>query len=326
MKISVIIPFYNEEKQIPDTLEALLPVLNSLKYDYELILIDDGSSDTTWQKINEASTYSRPGSMENYNGVIRSFGFSRNFGKEAAMSAGLNKSSGDAVIMMDGDLQHPPELIPEMISIWEKGNVEVVEGFKKNRKNDSIAQRINAFLFYKIFAKFSGYDLMDASDFKLMDKKVVNEWRRLGEHDTFFRALSVWLGFRREKIYFEVPPRKKGSGKWPILRLAKLSINAITSFSELPLYLTSISGIAFLIVAFILGIQTFAKWLTGTAATGFSTVILLQLAIGGLILISLGLIGIYIARIFTEVKGRPRYIIANRSENEIIKKSKDSAI
>ncbi len=317
MKISVVIPFYNEEKQIPDTLEVLLPVLNSLKYDYELILIDDGSSDETWQKINEASNYSRPGSPENYCGEIRAFGFSRNFGKESAMSAGLNKSLGDAVIMMDGDLQHPPELIPEMISIWEKGNVDVVEGFKTNRKNDSIAQRLNAFLFYKIFAKSSGYDLMNASDFKLLDKKVVNEWRRLGEHDTFFRALSVWLGFRREKIYFEVPPRKKGSGKWPALRLAKLSINAITSFSELPLYLTSISGMVFLFVSLILGIQTFVRWLTGTAATGFTTVILLQLAIGGLILLSLGLIGIYIARIFTEVKGRPRYIIANRSEKEI---------
>jgi len=316
MKISVVIPFYNEEKQIPDTLEELLPVLNSLEYDYELILIDDGSSDGTWQRIYESSRYSRPYSNNNLKGEIRAFGFSRNFGKEAAMSAGLNKSTGDAVIMMDGDLQHPPEMIPEMISIWEKGNVDVVEGVKANRKNDSFAQRINAFLFYKIFAKASGYDLMNASDYKLLDKKVVNEWRRLGEHDTFFRALSVWLGFRREKIFFEVPPRKKGSGKWPALRLAKLSVNAITSFSELPLYLTSITGVIFLFVAFILGIQTFARWIAGTAAMGFTTVILLQLAIGGLTLISLGLIGIYIARIFTEVKGRPRYIIANRSENE----------
>ena len=320
MKISVVIPFYNEEKQIPDTLEILLPILNSLEYDYELILIDDGSSDGTWQKINEASGFSRPVSPRNFKGEIKAFGFSRNFGKEAAMSAGLNKSSGDAVIMMDGDLQHPPGLIPEMISIWGNGNIDVVEGVKSNRKSDSFAQRINAFIFYKIFAKASGYDLMNASDFKLLDKKVVNEWRRLGEHDTFFRALSVWLGFRREKFYFEVPPRKKGTGKWPVLRLAKLSVNAITSFSELPLYLTSTTGIVFLFLALILGIQTLVKWITGTAATGFTTVILLQLAIGGLILISLGLIGIYIARIFTEVKGRPRYIIAKRSEKEITDK------
>lgn len=315
MKISVVIPFFNEENQIPDTLETVLQVLNSLKYDYELILIDDGSKDSTWKIIKDASGYQRPENDENLKGKIKAFGFSRNFGKEAAMSAGLNKSSGDAVIMMDGDLQHPPSLIPSMISIWEEGNADVVEAVKANRKSDSYAQRLNAFLFYKIFAKVSGYDLMNASDFKLLDKKVVCEWKRLGEHDTFFRALSVWLGFKREKVYFEVPPRKKGSGKWPVLRLAKLSVNAITSFSELPLYITSITGFVFLFIALILGLQTLIRWFTGSAAIGFTTVILLQLIIGGLILISLGLIGIYIARIFTEVKGRPRYIIANRSEN-----------
>jgi len=310
LKISVVIPFYNEENQIPETINGLLPILNSLEYDYELILVDDGSTDNTWSMLEKASKYKRPDSENGFSGIIKAICFSRNFGKEAAISAGLHESCGEAVITMDGDLQHPPKYIPIMINMWKSGHADVVEGVKQNRKNDSYAQRINAFIFYKIFAKASGYNLMNASDFKLLDKQVVDQWKRLGEHDTFFRALSVWLGYRRQTFEFDVPPRKKGSGKWPLIRLAKLSINAITSFSALPLYFITVMGCFSLFVSIVLGLQTIIKWFSGTSATGFTTVILLELSIGGLIMISLGLIGIYIARIFTEVKGRPSYIIS----------------
>jgi dolichol-phosphate mannosyltransferase len=202
-----------------------------------------------------------------------------------------------------------------MIAIWQNGNADVVEGVKSSRGKESFSTKLNALLFYKIFSKASGYELKNASDFKLLDKQVVDEWKKLGEHDTFFRALSAWLGFRRKTFEFDVPPRKTGESKWSVIHLAKLSINAITSFSALPLYMITLMGFASLFFSFIIGIQTIVKWAMGTAATGFTTVILLLLLIGGLIMISLGLIGIYIARIYTEVKGRPRYIISRHTKS-----------
>lgn len=315
MKISLIIPFYNEEKQIPETVGTVIPILNSLEYDYEMILVDDGSKDRTYNMLERACEYSRPQNTGGYKGQIISLGFSRNFGKEAAICAGLNESSGDAVILMDGDLQHPPEYIPQMMAIWQNGDADVVEGVKSSRGKESFSTKLNALLFYKIFSKASGYELKNASDFKLLDKQVVDEWKKLGEHDTFFRALSAWLGFRRKTFEFDVPPRKTGESKWSVIHLAKLSINAITSFSALPLYMITLMGFASLFFSFIIGIQTIVKWAMGTAATGFTTVILLLLLIGGLIMISLGLIGIYIARIYTEVKGRPRYIISRHTKS-----------
>jgi len=310
LKLSLIIPFFNEEKQIPITISTVFPIMDSLDCDYEILLIDDGSDDRTWNLLEQAAFYSRPANPRGLEGAVSAIRFSRNFGKEAAICAGLHYASGDAVILMDGDLQHPPEKIPMMVDYWKNGDVDIVEGVKSKRGKESFTQKMNAFLFYKIFSKASGYDLQNASDFKLLDRKVVREWKRLGESETFFRALSVWLGFHRITFEFEVPKRSFGKSKWSVLKLAKLSMNAITSFSTLPLHLITLLGIASLFLSVLLGIQTLVRWASGTAADGFTTVILLQLFIGGLTIISLGLIGIYIARIFTEVKARPRYIVS----------------
>ncbi|MDD2533488.1 MAG: glycosyltransferase family 2 protein [Eubacteriales bacterium] len=306
MKISLLIPFYNEEKQIPITLDTVVPILASTGYDFELILVDDGSRDATWSVIGEASR------LDNR---IHGIHFSRNFGKESAICAALDASVGDAVILMDGDLQHPPQHIPEMIRLWEAG-FEVVEGVKMTRGKESLMSRLNAHVFYGLFHWFSGYDLRNASDFKLLDRRVVAKWRRLREHDTFFRGLSAWLGFKRTTFAFEVAARQTGGSRWSIFKLAGLSINAITSFSMMPLQFISIIGSLMLIGSVILAIQTLFNWFAGTAAGGFTTVILLQLLIGGSIMLSLGLIGIYIARIFTEVKGRPRYIIGSTTDEK----------
>lgn len=300
MKISLLIPFYNEENQIPITLAAVYPIMDSLNLDYELILVDDGSRDRTWPVIEAAGQK---------DSRIIGLHFSRNFGKEAAICAALDQSTGDAVILMDGDLQHPPQHIPEMVRLWQEG-FEVVEGVKTTRGKESISSRLNAHVFYGLFRRFSGYDLRNASDFKLLDRCVVDQWRRLGEHDTFFRGLSAWLGFKRTTFSFEVAARQTGGSKWSVVRLAGLSINAITGFSALPLQFITGLGLLLLLLCMVLGIQTLVNWLIGHAASGFTTVILLLLLIGGSIMISLGLIGIYIARIFTEVKGRPRYIIS----------------
>ncbi|HBP38243.1 MAG TPA: glycosyltransferase [Clostridiales bacterium] len=301
MKLSLLIPFYNEEKQIPITLSTVTPILESTGLDFELVLVDDGSRDRTWPVIQEASCRDPR---------IVGLHFSRNFGKEAAICAALDQAAGDAVILMDGDLQHPPRHIPEMVRLWREEGYDIVEGVKSTRGRESLASRLNAKVFYGLFRRFSGYDLRNASDFKLLDRRVVEQWRRLGEHDTFFRGLSAWLGFRRTTFSFEVAVRTTGGSRWSILKLASLSINAITGFSALPLQFITGLGLVLLVVFLGLGIQTMINWSSGHAADGFTTVILLLLLIGSSIMISLGLIGIYIARIFTEVKSRPRYIIA----------------
>ena len=305
MLVSLLIPFYNEEKQIPITLSVLIPILQNLPVDYELIMVDDGSRDQTWKLIEQASQD---------NPKIVGLRFSRNFGKEAAICAGIDRAAGDAVILMDGDLQHPPELIPGMVDDWLTGSWDVIEGVKSARGRESMLSRLNAKIFYGLFLRFSGNDLRNASDFKLMDRRVVDQWRQLGEHDTFFRGLSAWLGFRRKTFSFEVAARQAGFSKWSILKLTRLSINAITSFSTAPLQFITLIGIILLTSSVIIAGQTLFNWFSGHAASGFTTVILLQLLIGGSIMISLGLIGIYIARIFTEVKGRPRYIIAGHTQ------------
>ena len=301
MKLSLLIPFYNEEQQIPITLEAVLPIMESIGMDFELILVDDGSRDQSWQIITAAGKQDPR---------IIGLHFSRNFGKEAAICAALDQASGDAVILMDGDLQHPPQHIPEMVRLWQEG-FDIVEGVKLTRGKESMASRFNARIFYGLFRRFSGYDLRNASDFKLLDRHVVEQWRRLGEHDTFFRGLSAWLGYKRTTFPFEVAARQAGGSKWSLIRLANLSINAITGFSAVPLHLITILGMILLFFFLIMGTQTLITWFSGGAASGFTTVILLELLIGGSIMLSLGLIGIYIAQIFTEVKGRPRYIISD---------------
>ena len=306
MKVSLLIPFYNEEKQIPLTLKTVTPILDKTGLDYELIMVDDGSKDKTWDVI-EAACRRDP--------RLTGLRFSRNFGKEAAICAALDRADSDAVILMDGDLQHPPQHIPEMIRLWLDGN-DIVEGIKSTRGKESLASRLNAKVFYGLFHRFSGYDLRNASDFKLLDRKVVDEWRRLGEHDTFFRGLSAWLGFKRASFSFEVAARQTGGSKWSVVKPANLSLNALTGFSALPLQFITVIGLIMLTGSIILAVQTLINWFSGHAGTGFTTVILLQLLVGGSIMLSLGLIGIYIARIFTEVKGRPRYIIASDTQSE----------
>ncbi|NLC85303.1 MAG: glycosyltransferase family 2 protein [Ruminococcaceae bacterium] len=299
--LSVLIPFYNEEQQIPITLRTVVPIIESVDPEFELVLVDDGSSDRTYEIINEAAVKDPR---------IVGLRFSRNFGKEAAIRAALDYASGDAVLLMDGDLQHPPEKIPEMVRLWRDEHYDVVEGVKTYRGKESFMSRLNAKIFYGLFWKTCGYDLRNASDFKLLDRRVVNEWRRLGERDTFFRGLSAWLGFRRTKFEFEVAERSAGGSKWSVFRLIQLSINAITGFSTMPLQLITYLGLLLLVGSVILAIKTLIVWFAGEAAGGITTVILLQLLIGGSIMLSLGLIGLYIARIFEEVKGRPSYIIS----------------
>lgn len=312
MKISIVIPFYNEEKQIPLTLREVTRVVNSLPYDYELILVNDGSKDRTAQVLNRAARH-----YPN----LKAIHFSRNFGKEAATCAGLDQVTGDCAILMDGDLQHPPSYIPEMVRLWAEEGYEVVDCVKKERQNERRFSRWAANTFYKLFRWLTDYDLKNASDFKLLDRKVVDAWRSLNEKATFFRGLSAWLGFRRTELEFVVADRTVGESKWRLSSLIRLSSNAVTAFSSKPLQIVTILGLIFIVASFVLIIQTLVVFISGRAADGFTTVILLLLLIGGAIMVSLGLIGSYIARIYNEVKDRPRYIVSkivesNQQEDE----------
>jgi glycosyltransferase involved in cell wall biosynthesis len=237
---------------------------------------------------------------------------SRNFGKEAALAAGLERAAGEAIVVMDGDLQHPPCLIREMLRHWRDG-AEVVEGVKEDRGRESLISRFQAELFYGLFTKLTGFDLRGASDFKLLDRRVLGAWRQMGEHNLFFRGMTAWLGFRRVTVPFTVNARIDGTSQWSTLALTRLAINAVTSFTSAPLYMLNTAGIVFLVFAMVLGLHTLTLKISGRAVDGFSTVILLLLIMGSAIMLGLGVIGVYLARIYEEAKNRPRFVVAEHS-------------
>lgn len=297
--LSIIIPAYNEKQNIERTAKTLIGILEGANIPFELVFISDGSVDGTYEEISRLSKQDKR---------VQGAEFSRNFGKEAAIFAGLEIALGDACIVMDCDLQHPPEVIPEMYGLWQEG-FEVVEGIKKSRGKEGIFHKMFAGMFYGIMSKMMRMDMNSSSDFKLLDRKVVNVLLSLGERNTFFRALSFWAGFRSAKVEYEVQERAFGSSKWSFWSLIKYAVSNMTSFSTVPLQMVTVIGVISILFSVILAIQTLAKYLMGTAVEGFTTVILLILIIGGFIMISLGVIGHYLARIYEEVKGRPRYII-----------------
>lgn len=306
--LSIVIPVFNEENQILKTIDAVCKNVSFVTEDYQLIVVDDGSKDGTWKVLKEYA---------NLNPKLKIIRFSRNFGKEAAIMAGLSRAESKACIIMDADLQHPPELIPEMVNLWKQG-YEVVEAVKEDRGPESSLSRFSASMFYKIMHRLSGFNLENASDFKLLDIKAVKALLQMPERETFFRGMSAWVGYTRKEIYFKVPQRESGKSRWSPLKLVRLAITALTSFSSLPLQFVTFIGILFLLGSVILGIQTLIMKLKGLAIGGFTTVILLLLIVGSCLMISLGMIGMYIARIYNEVKARPRYIVSeeyNKAEN-----------
>lgn len=300
-EVSLVIPMYRESAQVSATVTAIQAQLAGACSEYEIILVDDGSADDTWSYVVKEAQSSP---------FVRGIRLSRNFGKEHAVAAGLEASRGRAVIVMDGDLQHPPTLLPEMIAAWREGKGQIVEGVKSDRGREPLLYRMFAASFYGILKKLSGFDLRGASDYKLLDRKVVDAWLRLRERNLFFRGMTAWLGYPRHQIAFKVEPRVGGKSRWSVFALVRLAFTAVTGFSSVLLHLVTFFGIVFLIFAMILGAYTLSYWATGRAVTGFTTVILLLLIIGSLLMVSLGVIGLYLARIYDEVKARPRYLVS----------------
>ncbi len=303
--LTVLLPCYNEQAQLSTTFSKLTAILGDQVEQgrisaYEILLVDDGSSDLSWQLISKASEI---------DSHIRGLRLSRNFGKEIAWVAGLRNLKTNVVVLMDCDLQHPPECIAEMIDGWYEG-YDIVEGVKSDRGKESFFSKLNANTFYGLFKHYTGFQLKDASDFKLLDQSVYEKWSLLDEKAPFFRGQSAWLGFKRKTFTFEVQEREFGTSRWSVWNLLRLSLDAITGFSAKPLFASAFIGLFFLLLFFVIAIQTLIKFFSGTAVTGFTTVIMLELLIGGLITLSLGLVGIYIARIFDEVKKRPLFVIS----------------
>lgn len=300
--LSVVLPAYNEEKMIKKAAQTIGGILQKEEIEYEIVFVDDGSKDATWMEIENAGKED-----EHVNGVH----FSRNFGKESAMMAGLENAGGDCVVVMDCDLQHPPETIVEMYRLWQQG-YEVVEGVKRTRGKESVFHKMSAGLFYRMISKAVKIDMSRASDFKLMDRRAVKALLEMPERNAFFRALSSWIGFKTVSVEFDVHEREVGESKWSTKSLIRYAISNIVSFSSAPMMLVGFTGILGFLFAVILGIQTLVNYFSGNAVEGFTTVILLILIMGSFILMGLGIIGYYIAKIYEEVKCRPRYIISRK--------------
>ena len=305
-EISVVIPVFCEAGHLRTNLGHIKKHLDSLGRTYELIVVDDGSTDGTWSEV-EALSQKIAG--------VRAVRLSRNFGKESAISAGLERARGRAVIVMDSDLQHPPELIPEMVRLWEDSGAQVVDAVKTRGRREGLLRQLGGRVFDVLMCKLSAFDLSGASDYKLLDRKVVEAWRGMEERQLFYRGMTEWLGFRHVRLPFEVGSRKGGRTAWSFVALVRLALTALTSFTSFPLHIVTLGGLAFLLAATALGAWTLYRWIGNNAIGGFTTVILLQLVIGSAVMLSLGVIGEYVSQVYKEVKKRPRYVVADTIES-----------
>ena len=304
--VSVVIPAYNEEGMIAKTAATISAILTDAAIDYGLIFVNDGSRDSTWDRIRKAA---------GENPAVRGVCFSRNFGKEAAMFAGMYYAKGACCVVIDCDLQHPPEKIVEMYRLWEQG-YEIIEAVKTDRGKESFLHTLSARCFYKIISEVTGIDMSRASDFKLLDRKAVNVLLNMKEKNAFFRALSSWIGFRTTQVEFEVRERTVGESKWSTWSLIRYAVSNVTAFSAAPMQIVTVLGILMLCASLVLGVISLYQKFMGTALGGFTTVIIIQLFTGSIIMISLGIIGYYISKIYEEIKGRPRYVVSETCGEE----------
>ena len=300
-RLSVVLPAYNEEESVPLAADVIGDLLTQAGIDHELIFVNDGSRDHTWRAIQEAAAR-RP--------QVRGIRFSRNFGKEAAIFAGLAQAKGDCCVVLDCDLQHPPEKILEMYRLWQQG-WQVVEGVKISRGKESPLHTLAAKTFYRFLSGATRIDMSHASDFKLLDRRAVDVLVAMREKNAFFRALSSWIGFDTAQVEFEVQPRAAGESKWSLRSLTRYAVTNLAAFSTAPLQIVTILGVLVFLCSLVLGCWSLRQKINGQALEGFTTVILLLLLIGSALMVCLGILGYYIAKIYEEIKDRPRYIVAD---------------
>ena len=310
-ELSVIIPVFNESESIIECHSRVCTVLESLSESFEIIYINDGSTDDSWEQLCKRSSPAK-------NVTITTINLSRNFGKEAAMSAGLVEAKGDAVILLDADLQDPPELIPEMLIEWHKG-YDVVDMKRKSRDGESWFKIFTASLFYKVINNLSDLPIPEnVGDFRLLDRKVVDQINQLPEKTRFMKGLFAWPGFRRTTLEFNRDPRIAGETKWNYTKLIHLAFEGITSFSTKPLRVATMAGLFTSASAIAMMLFVLTKTvLFGETVAGYPTLITVILLLGGVQLISIGLMGEYVGRLFIEAKGRPLYLIMDKNNKSM---------
>ena len=305
---TVIAPIYNELENIPELYPRIRDVMDQTGEPWELILVDDGSSDGSTEVIRKlAENDSR----------VRPVIFARNFGHQIAVTAGVDYSRGDAVVIIDADLQDPPEVILDLIAKWREG-FEVVYAVREEREGETWFKKITAALFYRLIHAITNVNIpLDTGDFRLMDQKVVAVMKQMREKHRFLRGMSAWVGFKQVGVNYKRKPRHAGTSKYPLKKMIQFALNAITSFSYFPLQLATYIGfIAAGLSVVAIPIIIILRLTTGTALLGQATTLVMVLFLGGVQLISLGIIGEYIGRIYDESKNRPLYIVAEAPEDE----------
>ena len=298
-EVSVVVPAFNEGVLLSHLVGRLREVLGALDLEYEILIVNDGSTDETQFVLEELSD-SDPRLVPVH--------LTRNFGKEAALAAGLTIAEGRAVVFLDADLQHPPELIPDMVREWRSG-YDVVNAVKRKRENESLVYRGFSTLFNRLLSREIGYNMAGASDFKLIDRQVAEVLLACPERNRFFRGLVAWVGFRVKNLEFDVRAREQGLTKWSLVSLVRYSVSSILAFSSLPLRVVGYAGFIVAGLGVLLLAQTLLRYAMGTAAIGFTTVIAVQILLGGMILMALGVISLYLSKLYEEQKQRPIFIV-----------------
>ena len=305
---SIIAPIYNELENIPELYPRVRDVMDQTGEPWELILVDDGSTDGSTDVIR---------TLAENDARVKPVIFARNFGHQIAVTAGLDYSRGDAVVIIDADLQDPPEVILDLIEKWREG-YEVVYAVRAEREGESWFKKTTASLFYRVIYRITDVNIpLDTGDFRLMDRKVVNVMNQMRERHRFLRGMSSWVGFKQIGINYKRKARFAGETKYPFSKMLKLALNAITSFSYFPLQLATYIGFITAGLSVIaIPVVVLLRLITGTTLEGQATTLIIVLFLGGVQLISLGIIGEYIGRIYDEAKGRPLYIVAEAPEEE----------
>jgi len=305
-EVTVVIPAYNEAEGIAVFLVQLTATLERCANAFDIWVVDDGSRDATWECLRQ---------LQAGNPKLQALRFTRNFGKEAAILAGLRHARGAAVIVMDADGQHPTALLPEMIALWRTGKAQIIAAHKTDRSGDSLFARCNAWLFNRLMHALTGLDLAGASDFRLLDRRVVDALLTFPERIRFFRGMTEWTGFTTEQLGFEVAPRIAGASQWSTAQLTRLAITAITSYSAKPLGLVFRLGLLGMFAAGLLLLQAIYSWAMDIAVSGWTSLTVVVLFFGSATLLGIGVLGAYLAQIFDEIKARPEFLVAEKLDD-----------
>jgi glycosyltransferase involved in cell wall biosynthesis len=306
-ELSIVIPVFNEEVNIVPMYERLLAALSDRVAGLDILYVDDGSADASWEKIGE---------LADRDARVRGLRFARNFGHQAALTAGVDAATGRAVVIIDGDMQDPPEVIPEMVDRWREG-FEVVYGQRKKRDGETWFKLATASAFYRILRRITNVDIpVDTGDFRLMGPRAVAAFRAMPERNRFIRGLVSWIGFRQTAVMYQRQARQAGETKFPVRKMTRFALDGITSFSFFPLRLATWTGFAVSIFAFLYIVVVLVLKATGVSWLGYTSLMASILFLGGVQLLMIGIMGEYLARIFDEVKRRPLYLVGDRTDGD----------